>query len=367
VNLAPSDLKKEGTLYDFPIAVGVLAGLKLVDSRVFQGFLLAGELSLSGSLSAISGALAAALLAHDEGLKGVILPLSQAEEASYAPDISVYGVSTLRDVVSFAQATPGIPLVPFQASSAKSSVDFSSIRGQEMLKRAAEISAAGQHNFLMSGPPGSGKSMLAKALLGILPDITFDEALETTSLYSLAGLLKDKTALMSGRPFRAPHHTISYAGLVGGGTKLRPGEVVLAHNGMLFLDELPEFSRSVLEVLRQPLEEGEVTITRSSGTATFPCRFLCVAAMNPCPCGLLGHPLKACRDTPLAVDKYRGKISAPFLDRFDIQVSVPYPSTDQILSKQKVEPSATVRSRVVAAREKMLKRQQKANALLAKP
>lgn len=356
INLAPADLKKEGAAYDLPIAMGMLSNRGLVKKEKLADYLIVGELGLGGNTRPVLGALAYAYLAKELKLKGILLPAANGMEAALVPGIEVLAVESLRDAITAinGQTPPSIKARETKEQKPHP-VDFSEIQGQLQAKRAMEIAAAGNHNILMTGPPGTGKSLLAKALISIMPPLEFDEALEVTKIYSIAGQLPDAN-LIQNRPFRSPHHTVSYAGLIGGGSVPRPGEVVLAHHGVLFLDELPEFSRSVLEAMRQPLEDRTLTISRALASTKFPCSCLLVAAMNPCPCGYKGHPEKACRDTALQIDRYQKKISGPLLDRIDLHVWVAPIASHELMSIQNQEPSKAILERVMRARARQKKR-----------
>jgi magnesium chelatase family protein len=363
INLAPADVKKEGTAFDLPIAIGLLASSELIPREPLAEHLFLGELSLHGEVKPIHGALSIALMAKKKKIKTLILPEKNAREASVIPEVTVLGVRHLADVVGHVTGErPLEPQGPAQARSIESpiipphSLDFSEIKGQTQAKRALEVAAAGGHNVIMVGPPGSGKTMLAQRIATILPPMHFEESLETSKIYSVIGRLNGSETLITTRPFRSPHHTISTAGLAGGGSHPRPGEVSLAHNGVLFLDELPEFQKNVLEILRQPLESGVVTIARALMTTTYPARFMLISAMNPCRCGFRGSRLKECSCTAIEMRVYRNRISGPLLDRIDIQIEVPPVTFTELTAAKEGESSDKVRARVLAARAVQKKR-----------
>ena len=362
VNMAPADIRKEGSAYDLPLAIGLLGANETISSEKFSRYLLMGELSLDGSIQPIKGALPIAIKAREDGFEGLIIPQQNAREAAVVNQLKVYGVSNIREVIEFFNNERELePTVvntreEFYAHQSTFEFDFADVKGQENVKRALEVAAAGGHNLIMIGAPGSGKSMMAKRLPSILPPLSLGESLETTKIHSVAGKLNRNSSLITQRPFRDPHHTISQVAMVGGGSFPQPGEISLAHNGILFLDELPEFNRNVLEVLRQPLEDRRITISRIKSSIDYPASFTLVASMNPCPCGYYNHPTKACVCSPGQVQKYLNKISGPLLDRIDIQIEIIPVPFDKISDQRRGESSETIRERVIKARQIQEKR-----------
>lgn len=362
INMAPADIRKEGAAYDLPLAIGILASCEAITPEKLSRYLIMGELGLDGTIQPIKGVLPIAIKAREEKFDGLIIPQENAREAAVVNNLNVYGVSNIKEVIEFfngkreLQPTIANTRQEFYAQQDKFEFDFADVKGQENVKRALEVAAAGGHNLIMVGAPGSGKSMMAKRLPSILPPLSLGESLETTKIHSVAGKLGRGSSLISQRPFRDPHHTISQVAMVGGGSFPQPGEISLAHNGVLFLDELPEFTRSVLEVLRQPLEDRRITISRVKSTIDYPAGFMLVASMNPCPCGYYNHPTKACVCTPGQVQKYLNKISGPLLDRIDIQIEIVPVPFDKISDQRLGEPSAAIRERVIRARQVQEKR-----------
>lgn len=356
INMAPADVKKEGSGFDLPMAIGILATAEKVDAQILEKYMMVGELSLDGSIQPVRGALPIAIKAREMGYEGLFVPEANISEAAVVNNLKVYGVKHINEVVGFLNGT--VKLEPMELDTRKDfyerqnnfDIDFADVKGQEHVKRAMEIAAAGGHNLIMIGPPGSGKSMMAKRMPSIMPPLSLAESLETTQIHSVAGILERGCSLVATRPFRSPHHTISQVALVGGGTNPQPGEISLAHNGVLFADELPEFQRSTLEVLRQPLEDRIINISRAKYSVSYPCNFMFISSMNPCPCGYYNHPTKSCVCTPGQIVKYLNKISGPLLDRIDMHIEITPLSFDEMSRTAPGEKSEVIRQRVIRAR-----------------
>ena len=356
INMAPADIRKEGAAYDLPLAVGIMASVGELSASMLNEYVIMGEMGLDGTLQPVKGALSMAIKAQNEGFKGIILPAQNAPEAAVIDGLEVYGANNIREVVDLLNNCPGhiSPLDRLNENGIDvrndSGTDFADVKGQDSVKRAIEVAASGSHNLIMIGPPGSGKSMMARALPSILPPLTKEESIETTRIHSVAGFTGHGATLIAQRPFRHPHHTITNVALTGGGANAQPGEISLAHNGVLYLDELPEFNRSALEVLRQPLEDRTIVISRAKYRVEYPASFMLVASMNPCPCGYYNHPTKECHCTPTTIERYLGRVSGPLMDRFDLQCEILPVGFNDMSSEQRGEPSSVIRERVIRAR-----------------